>query len=110
MKRIVISILGGIAFPILFFAGAGAICIAFPQWDLAGNERPGLIFTPIAIPIHIYISLDPQEKFLILGIIGMIAFNFIFYASLTYFLLWTFKMLKKKQFEDKLLPPPPPEF
>jgi hypothetical protein len=113
MKRIIFSIIGGILFPLVYTFSAAAVCFLFPRYDLAGDQAPGLIFAPIAIPIHILIYFDLPEKHYVLGTIGIVVFNIALYSFLTYLLfrwLGFFEPAKTENYQLSHPPPPPPRF
>jgi hypothetical protein len=121
MKRIFLSILGGIIFPIGYTAAAITVALLFPQYkldsiDVDGKSMPGLIFIPVGAPIYIYEYLGweayefPAKNPVWLGLVWFLIFNFTFYSALFYFLLRMFSRLKKPKAENSQSPPPPPQF
>jgi len=127
MKRIILSILGGIIFPILytFIAGflAALISWSFPQYNLMdmqvkGQASPGLIFAPIAIPFWIYDHIRFYRFFGLRYIFDTVwfrvtwtlGFNFLLYSGLTYLFLWYFSLFKQSELFVHQDPPPPPQF
>lgn len=122
MKRIIISILGGILFPILYTVAAGIICeFVLPQYKLdtmlvANEPSIGLIFAPIAIPVWLYNYIHFYNFFgyryyldtIIFRTFLFLGFNITLYTFLTYLLLWYFSLFKKtetKTYQDPPLPP-----
>jgi hypothetical protein len=122
MKRIILSILGGIIFPIGYLAAALTVVWLLPQYhlldstELNGKSMPGLIFLPVSLPIYIYEYFGweayeyPAKNAIWLGLVWFLAFNFIFYSGLFYSLLRMFSLLKEQRAENSETPPPPPQF
>jgi hypothetical protein len=123
MKRISISILSGILFPILYTVTAGVISESvLPQYKLdtmqvAGEPSMGLIFAPVAIPFWLYNYIHFYNFFgfryfldtIIFRTILILGFNIILYTFLTYFLLWYFGLFEKAKAETYQSPPLPPQ-
>lgn len=128
MKRILLSILGGVLFPIIltFLIGFFAAFVEwlFPQINLMdmqvkGQASPGLIFAPIAVPFWIYDYIRFYNYFGLRYIFDTVwfrttwtlGFNFLLYTILTYLLLCYFKLFgKPSSFVSENPPPPPPKF
>lgn len=123
MKRIIISILGGILFPLLYTVLAAAITdLLLPRYNLdtmqvAGEPTMGLVFAPVAIPFWLYNYIRFYNFFgfrivfdtMIFRAILFAGFNVILYTFLTYLLLWYFGLFKQQKLENYQKPPPPPK-
>ncbi|MDQ6785592.1 MAG: hypothetical protein M3033_02060 [Acidobacteriota bacterium] len=121
MKRIIISILGGVFLPIILALLAITIVWLFPQYNLTdisinGEALPGLIFAPIAIPLYIdeFFTILAYGHFVssrfLVRTICYLGFDFVLYALLTYLVIWYFDFFKQKGMLDYNSEPPPPEF
>jgi hypothetical protein len=123
MRRIIISILGGILFPILYTVVAVVICeLVLPQNELdtiqvADEPSMGLIFAPVALPFWLYNYIHFYNFFgfgyfldtIIFRTILFSGFNVILYTFLTYLLLSYFGLFKKTKAETYQEPPLPPQ-
>lgn len=124
MKRILISILCGVLFPILYMVIIGSIDdFIFPQYDLTtrevyGQASMGLILAPIAIPFWVddyirfnqYFGLRMYLDTFWFRLIWTVGFNISLYTILSYFLfgyLGFFKSAEQSNFQN---PPLPPQF
>ncbi|NJM53477.1 MAG: hypothetical protein HC846_08870 [Blastocatellia bacterium] len=124
MKRILLSILCGILFPILYMAIIGSIDdFVFPNYDLTtreiyGQASMGLILAPIAIPLWIYDFIRFNQYFGLreffdtfwFRLIWTVGFNISLYTILSYFLLWYLGNRKSSTQTNYQNPPSPPQF
>lgn len=124
MKRILLSTLCGIFFPILYLVIVESICeLIFPEYHLDtmqvyGEPSMGLILAPIAIPVWVYDFIRFNQYFGLreffdtfwFRLIWTVGFNISLYTLLSYFLFWYFgwfKSFKSIIYGD---PPNPPQF
>lgn len=122
MKRVIVSILGGLLFPVAYTFFAAGVCWLFPEYNLItmqlyGEATPGIIFTPVGVPVYIYEYIHFHNFFGLWGIFDtfwfrftwMVGFNILLYTAITYLLLRRFGIFKTKTAEYST-PPLPPEF
>ncbi len=124
MKRIIVSIFGGIICPILIAFLAAFIAQLLPQYPfldtmrVKGMASPGLLYAPVAIPFWMcdyirfyqYFGLRMFFDTVWFRAIFTLSFNFLLYAGLTYLFLWYFGLFKSSKpiiYQD---PPSPPQF
>jgi hypothetical protein len=124
MKRILLSILCGIFFPILYTVIIGIFhALLFPRYDLIsmklyGQETMGLFLTPVAIPVWIYEFIRFNHYFGLpdffdtfwFRLIWTVGFNISLYTILNYLLFWYFGLFKSSQTVTYQDPPSPPKF
>lgn len=108
MKRLALSVLGGIAIPFLYAVIVGPLT---PY--IRNPHLRGLASYPIRWPIIILSQVLPLDSFPFRDEDGIFLFLFIvvcdvvLYSFLTYILLWRFWERKTQKLE---LPPEPPRF
>lgn len=119
MKKVLVSILGGILVPILLIILAATITWLLPQYNLDviyinGVPAPGLIFAPVVIPIYLYIYFQPSISYPIFftpwfRLFSFVFFNFVFYFILTFLFMSFLRLFKSKTHDEENMPPPSPE-
>lgn len=124
MKRILLSMLTGILFPILYMILIGTFhALLFSKYDLIsmeiyGQSTMGLFLTPVALPVWMYDFIKFHNHFgygiyldtLWFRLLLMLGFNFSLYAILSYFLFSYFGWFSSIKALTYQQPPKPPEF
>ena len=108
MKRLALSIIGGVDIPFLLTITLG------PLSTYTENDNiKALLSLPVRWPRYVYVYLYPfhPKPYLYSGdtasLVALIVCNIVFYACLTYFILVIWKYSKKPVHAE---PPPPPRF
>lgn len=118
MRRIFVSILGGILLPVSLFTIASLVSWLLPRYELGvtkigGALAPGYIFAPVALPIYANILFPLPVYYFFnpiwFGLIASAIFDFFLYAILTFIVIKYFGFFDPHQTQDSSAKPPPPE-
>jgi hypothetical protein len=120
MRRIILSIILGILFPVICVVILVFIGDYFPlilvKMNFYGKPAPGILFAPFTIPIYLSIFLNRERILPIIfdtvwfRAISLVLFNWMLYGTVSYLILGQFERFKKKSVEASHEPPAPPSF
>lgn len=121
MKRLVLSIILGIVFPVVGFILIGSTTdymqpSALTEIKMFDEPAPGLLLAPFSLPI--YFDIFVKQKHIApeifdtfwFRLLSMILFNWFLYGVVTYIVLGRLKGFKKQNAEICQSPPSPPIF
>jgi hypothetical protein len=123
MRRIIISIILGIIFPIVCFIAIGITTdfllprrSIFTEISIYGESAPGILFAPFSMPIYFVIYATKAR--IAPGIFdakwfrlfAVILFDWVPYGLIIYWLLGRLERFKKQKEFGTTAPPPPPTF
>jgi hypothetical protein len=114
LKRILFSILVGTFSPILY-AAAGGILVdyvlpeGFDTAQMSGQQVPGLLFAPIAVPVYVDTLLNSYEYLGFRHVLDNVwfrstffmLFNFLFYSIVVYLVLSRLEWFSKTPIGDE---------
>ncbi len=122
MRRIVLSIIFGLIFPLVCFMTIGITTenymspSALTEIKIYDQAAPGFLLAPFSIPIYLDIYLKQKQiapeifDTFWFRFSSLILFNWMFYEILIYLLLGRLKRFKKRKILFSDTPPPPPKF
>jgi len=120
MRRIILSIILGIVFPVVCMMAIGAMSDYLPkpltELNFSGKLLPGILYVPFTIPLfcvailRAYEILPPYSETIWHFLALFILFDWILYGTLSYLVLGRLKRFKKRIVSASENPPPPPAF